>query len=145
MQPFFSTENGVIWSGNQPEPWIQLGVNFVSVLCIIAWSAVHSLVIFGILHYFGMLRIDPDTEFHGSDVMKHGEAAYPINDEKKINFETSTQTILRMSCDYAHGGGLLTKCKPIKPTNLNNEKGDCILMDNFHTILNNVNLELSPC
>ena len=80
MQPFFSFGDGILWTGNNLDPWIQLGVNFLSVLSLILWASLHSLAIFGGLQYFGMFRVDLDTEFDGSDITKHGEEAYPVID-----------------------------------------------------------------
>ena len=145
MQPFFSFGDGILWTGNHLDPWIQMGVNFLSVLSIILWAGAHALAIFGTLHYFGMFRIDSDTEFHGSDITKHGEEAYPVTDWKKMNADTSTQTMLTMNCENIQSGKLSTKYKRTHPKKLTNQEHDYILMDNFHTILKAVNYKLSPC
>ena len=36
-----------------------------------------SLLIFGGLYQMSWLRVDPDLELKGMDIIKHGEAAYP--------------------------------------------------------------------
>ena len=69
LLPFFAYEHTNVW--------IQLGVNFCTLLAIIVWAGAHSVIIFGVLYYFKLLRIDNTTEYTGLDVAKHGESAYP--------------------------------------------------------------------
>lgn len=75
--PFFKYGNGIFWIGNTIEPWRDLGVNLAGLLAIISWAAFWSLLVFGTLKFFKVLRIDRDTELMGNDIVKHGEAAYP--------------------------------------------------------------------
>lgn len=75
--PIFAYETGILWEGDTYEAWRGLGINIVGALAIAAWSTFWSLAIFGPLKYFGMLRIDRETEFKGNDMLKHGESAYP--------------------------------------------------------------------
>lgn len=75
--PFFEFGEGVFWKGDEAAPWKKLGINFLGGLAIVVWSAVWSVIIFGVLKALKMLRIDRDTEFQGMDSVKHGEPAYP--------------------------------------------------------------------
>ena len=86
LLPFFSYGKGLFWIGDKTDPWIQLGVNVASLLAIILWAAAHSILIFGSLYYFKLLRIDRETEFRGCDIIKHGESAYPVTAWKEIQY-----------------------------------------------------------
>ena len=61
--PFFEFGEGVLWKGDEAAPWKKLGINFLGGLAIVVWSAVWSVIIFGVLKALKMLRIDRDTEF----------------------------------------------------------------------------------
>ena len=61
--PFFEFGEGVLWKGDEAGPWKKLGINFLGGLAIVVWSAVWSIIIFGVLKALKMLRIDRDTEF----------------------------------------------------------------------------------
>ena len=137
MQPFFVYEDGILWTLNHPGPWIQLGVNCVSILSIIIWASIHSFAIFGTLKYFGMLRVDLDTELQGSDITKHGEDAYQVIDWGKANLEAGTQTALTMNNKNVNLENQLLLCQQKQPTDLNNRQCDYIMMDNLKTILQN--------
>lgn len=54
-----------------------LGYNLLGAICIMVWSFGWSLLIFGGLYQMSWLRVDPDLELKGMDIIKHGEAAYP--------------------------------------------------------------------
>ena len=56
---------------------MDLGINLLGLLSIIAWAGFWSSLIFGTMKYFKILRIDEHTEIMGNDIVKHGEAAYP--------------------------------------------------------------------
>ena len=75
--PLFSYGKGVFWMGHTSEPWMTLGVNLAGLLAIMLWATFWSLLIFGLLNYFGYLRVDKETEINGNDIVKHGESAYP--------------------------------------------------------------------
>jgi len=70
-------ERGILWDGHLAYPWQVLGFNILGAVCIMAWSAFWSLLIFGGLYMMEWLRIDVDLEIKGMDIVKHGEAAYP--------------------------------------------------------------------
>lgn len=78
MVPFFEFEHGVFWNGSSSDPWQKLGVNIAGGLAIVVWSALWSVVIFGILKATKLLRIDREMEFQGIDAVKHGESYWPI-------------------------------------------------------------------
>ena len=79
LEPFFAQDEGIFWKGNTLEPWKRLGINAIGGLCIISWSAVWSVITFGVLKSHKLLRIDDNTENFGHDLLHHGEAAYPID------------------------------------------------------------------
>ena len=80
--PFFMNEKGVFWIASMEEDDVDetlnaLAFNIAAIFSIGAWAAFWSFTIFGTLKVVRLLRIDPDTEFRGNDLVKHGEAAYP--------------------------------------------------------------------
>lgn len=87
LTPIFSingqTENdvpvgGIIYSAHV-KAFQGLGWNILGALCIAAWTAVWSLIIFGVLKALGMLRVSEEVETSGLDVAKHNEPAYPVS------------------------------------------------------------------
>jgi Amt family ammonium transporter len=42
----------------------------------IAWSAVASAIVFGLIKAIGQLRVSKDVEVEGLDITEHGERAY---------------------------------------------------------------------
>jgi Amt family ammonium transporter len=48
-----------------------LGVNIAMILAIIAWAGTLSSIIFGVMKYTGVLRVDAETEEAGSDAKHH--------------------------------------------------------------------------
>ncbi|MFZ4121028.1 MAG: ammonium transporter [Caulobacterales bacterium] len=42
----------------------------------VAWSAVASLIVFGLIRVIGLMRVSRDTEVEGLDINEHGERAY---------------------------------------------------------------------
>ena len=72
-------ERGILWDGHTSHPWLVLGYNIAGALVIVLWSCFWSSALFGSLYFLDMLRVSPDDEFKGMDLIKHGEAAYPAN------------------------------------------------------------------
>ena len=140
MQPFFSSGDGIFWNEGDTALLMHLGINCLSVLAIILWAGIHSFIIFGTLQYFGMLRIDLDTELQGSDITKHGEDAYQVNDWMRPNSDISTQTMLTMNYEETSTRlDLFPESQKGNPKRLQtlqfkNER-DLVIMDNFQTIL----------
>ena len=135
MLPFFHSERGLLWNIDHPLPWIQLGINCLCTLCIIAWASIHSFIIFGGLSYFGMLRIDLETELKGSDTTKHGEDAYQVNDWTKTNLDSSTQTIATTNLETITEEDeilIYHRQNPNVPYNL---ERDHAILDNFQALL----------
>jgi len=148
MQPVFAFGEGIIWRGNESEPWIQLGVNVVSMLSIVLWAGVHSMALFGGLYYFGLLRVDAETELRGCDMTKHGEDAYPEDPRRNVNFfDASTQTpaYLNNQKEGVNENGTnntVYQRKRITPNKLDDGDMDCMDMENLRTILNICKAEL---
>ena len=155
MQAVFSHGNGILWRINESEPWIQLAVNSIAMLAISLWAGTHSLAVFGVLKYFDLLRIDAETEYHGCDVTKHGEMAYPLmsatnNCSSNIAAEPKLQSlgapddfkmpILKMQ-DEAEikYDTTITHAHLAKPCR---EDIDIMAMENFNSILNACKVKL---
>ena len=68
--PIFMQGEGIFWKGNTAEPWTVLGINLLGLLAIYVWASFWSILIFGGLYYYKMLRIDRETEFRGNDWVK---------------------------------------------------------------------------
>ena len=64
-------------------------MNVACLLAIILWAGLHSILIFGWLDYFQLLRIDKETEYRGCDIIKHGEAAYPVSAWKENQYDVT--------------------------------------------------------
>ncbi|XP_039274612.2 putative ammonium transporter 1 isoform X1 [Styela clava] len=64
---------GAHWKAFQGFGW-----NLLGALVITFWTAVFSLILFGIMRLIGILRVDRDIEIQGLDVAKHNEPAYPV-------------------------------------------------------------------
>ena len=67
---FFMQGSGIFWSGNTSEPWIILGNNLLGLLTIYLWAGLWSTLIFGSLYAANILRVDRETEFRGSDLVR---------------------------------------------------------------------------
>ena len=102
MVPFFSTldggtegeeQGGIFYYGGYDHAWNRFGVNIAGSLAIIVWSLFWSVLIFGSLKYFNLLRIDRDTEFKGCDLVKHGESAYPVDAWVELQYEKKSRKI----------------------------------------------------
>ena len=102
MVPFFSTldggaegeeQGGIFYYGGYSHAWNRFGVNIAGSLAIIVWSLLWSVLIFGSLKYFNLLRIDRDTEFKGNDLVKHGESAYPVDAWVELQYEKKSRKI----------------------------------------------------
>ena len=50
----------------------QLGANIVFVLAVFAWTALNSVILFGVLKSAGILRVPEDEELAGLDLSHHG-------------------------------------------------------------------------
>merc|ERR1719427_1563348 len=75
----FDAENGVT---AMHQVWSQL----VGILVITAWSAMVSSVMFYILKLNKKLRVSREMEFQGLDLVKHGEAAYPAEAWREVQY-----------------------------------------------------------
>ena len=137
MQPFFSSENGILFSGNHYLSWIQLGINLLGMICIILWASAHALLIFGGLNHVGMLRVDLETELKGLDITKHGEDAYQTYDWNIRNVNTCTQTSLSLNCEnYFQKNNKKSFLKyQLKQAKTSHDENEFVGMDNLQTIL----------
>ncbi|VDI12626.1 ammonium transporter, Amt family [Mytilus galloprovincialis] len=74
---FLDKDDGILFNWDR-KSGLKLGWQFVGLAAIIAWSALFSLLIFGILKCFGVLRVSREIEDKGLDIPKHNEPAYPV-------------------------------------------------------------------
>lgn len=75
--PLFA-QDGVFLDNFSTASWQSFGWNLLGVFVIIVWTAVLSLLLFGIMQAAGILRVSPEMEVKGLDIPKHGEPAYPL-------------------------------------------------------------------
>lgn len=95
--PLFS--KGGFW--NNPDSMPLLKSNLIGAVSIVVWSAVNSVILFGFLRIFDLLRVSEDKEIIGLDVSLHKEQAYPAN---SINFienehKKNKATVIRHTYD----------------------------------------------
>ena len=74
----------------------QIWSQVVGLLVITAWSAGVSSLIFFILKINNKLRLSPEVEIAGSDVVKHGEAAYPELEHDTMNQENTIEVDIKL-------------------------------------------------
>ena len=72
----FFTLDGIFATGSLTSAKL-LGWNIVGALAIVTWTGVTCFIMFFVLKKLNLLRVEPDMEFQGMDLIKHGEAAYP--------------------------------------------------------------------
>ncbi|XP_063401087.1 putative ammonium transporter 1 [Mytilus trossulus] len=77
MIAFLDKDDGILFNWDK-KSGLKLGWQFVGLAAIISWSALSSLLIFGILKCFGVLRVSREIEDKGLDIPKHNEPAYPV-------------------------------------------------------------------
>lgn len=91
--PIFDWEKGIFVNNNSDHnPWMTLGVNIGGIFAISAWSVFWSFILFFTLKKLKLLRVDRDTEFRGSDLPKHGEAAYPADAWVEVQYSRQGST-----------------------------------------------------
>ena len=96
---------GIFWYGGYKYAWERLGINLAGLLAIIAWSILWSVLMFGILKYAKLLRIDRDTEFKGNDLVKHGESAYPVDAWVELQYEKRSKKNSLSVAPHMQGAG----------------------------------------
>ena len=71
--PFFKQDSGIFWAAdladNVDNPGVIWGINVAAIFAIILWAGFWSCLLFGTLRFFGLLRIDSETEFKGCDIV----------------------------------------------------------------------------
>ena len=96
MVPIFHKERGILYAGSDLDAWKFLGVNVLGATVIILWTVLWSLLLFKLLKYFNILRIEGYDEFYGMDLTQHGESAYPASAwvEEQYNAGGTNQPVL---------------------------------------------------
>jgi Amt family ammonium transporter len=70
--------DGILMSWTS-EAAIGLGWNIIGLFAIVSWTGINCFFMFFTLKKMGQLRVEPEQEFKGMDLMKHGESAYPAD------------------------------------------------------------------
>ncbi|KAK6191639.1 hypothetical protein SNE40_003278 [Patella caerulea] len=73
---FLHRTDGIVYNWDQASG-MALAWQLCGLVTITAWTAVTSVLMFGILKLTGLLRVAPELEAKGLDIPKHGEPAYP--------------------------------------------------------------------
>lgn len=94
--PLFDAKRGILVAGDR-RSGLQLAVNLAGAAAIIAWSFGACCIIFCILKYSRLLRVDPTEEIKGMDIAEHGIAAYP-SEAYGDGWGPSVSADLRLQC-----------------------------------------------
>ena len=103
-------QRGIFWDGDTSHPWKVLGHQLAGMVAISAWSMGWSAIVFGtlkyaggnigllsdhpnIFSYFKILRVEIDDEEIGMDIIKHGEAAYPVAAWREYQYRSGGDNI----------------------------------------------------
>ncbi|XP_069195389.1 putative ammonium transporter 1 [Procambarus clarkii] len=81
-------DGGIVYGGSAEV----LAWNIVGALAIVAWSGGLCLLMFGSLRLLGLLRVPPEMEIAGMDILKHGEPAYPADAWLESQYDGSVNT-----------------------------------------------------
>ncbi|KAL4224585.1 ammonium transmembrane transporter [Mactra antiquata] len=74
---FLHKDEGILFKWNQRSGMI-LAWQFAGLATITGWAVVTSLIVFGLLRLFKVLRVPKEIEMRGLDIPKHNEPAYPV-------------------------------------------------------------------
>ena len=74
-------DKGILWNFTSLEAWKHLGINAGGAFTITLWSLFWGLLIFGLLNYFDLLRVSPQAERKGIDLVS--EKPFHKNHMKK--------------------------------------------------------------
>ncbi|XP_071957029.1 putative ammonium transporter 1 [Antedon mediterranea] len=73
----FARDTGIVFTWDS-DSFLSLLWNFTGAISIFTWSVATSLIMFGTMKAFNILRVHPTIEKKGLDIAKHGEPAYPL-------------------------------------------------------------------
>ena len=81
-----------------------MGYQVAGILVLIAWGGFFCTVMFAMLKYLNILRIDACMEFYGMDIVKHNEPAYPAEawEEKQYSDYQSRQVVQLLQSSMAN-------------------------------------------
>ncbi|EEB19154.1 ammonium transporter, putative [Pediculus humanus corporis] len=74
--PIFKS-NGLLYIANKKN-LMNFTYNIIGALAIFFWALITSLILFGTMKYFNILRVSKKEEIEGLDITKHKEQAYRI-------------------------------------------------------------------
>ncbi|XP_042235441.1 putative ammonium transporter 1 isoform X2 [Homarus americanus] len=81
-------DGGIVYGGSTEV----LAWNLAGAMAILGWSGGLSSLMFGTLRLLGMLRVPPEMELQGLDILKHGEPAYPAEAWIEDQYSSSITT-----------------------------------------------------
>ena len=70
-QPITGHDKGILWNFTSVEAWKHMGINAGGAFTITLWSLFWGLLIFGLLNYFDLLRVSPQAERKGIDLVSY--------------------------------------------------------------------------
>lgn len=97
------SNDGVLLVGDSRSAEV-LGYQVAGILVLIAWGAFFCTIMFALLKYLNILRIDARMEFYGMDIVKHNEPAYPAEawEEKQYSDYQSRQVVQLLQSSMAN-------------------------------------------
>jgi len=102
VTPLVISEGGVFNAENEVTAMHQMWSQLVGILVITAWSGTLSALIFYVLKLNNLLRVPRETELAGLDILKHGEAAYPAEAWREIQYGDGAVAGARGEKEVAH-------------------------------------------
>eukprot|EP00092_Neocalanus_flemingeri_P039085 GFUD01042546.1.p1 GENE.GFUD01042546.1~~GFUD01042546.1.p1 ORF type:complete len:800 (+),score=190.18 GFUD01042546.1:84-2483(+) len=93
VTPLVIGEGGVFDAENGVTAMHQIWSQLVGLLVITAWSGTVSAIIFYVLKLNKVLRVSRELELQGLDMIKHGEAAYPAEAWREIQYQGNDSSL----------------------------------------------------
>eukprot|EP00092_Neocalanus_flemingeri_P030374 GFUD01032972.1.p1 GENE.GFUD01032972.1~~GFUD01032972.1.p1 ORF type:complete len:797 (+),score=164.24 GFUD01032972.1:41-2431(+) len=99
VTPLVIGEGGVFGAENVVDAMHRVWSQLVGILVITAWSGTVSAIIFYVLKMNKLLRVSREVELKGLDIIKHGEAAYPAEAWREIQYQGASSLPPHMTAD----------------------------------------------
>eukprot|EP00092_Neocalanus_flemingeri_P022203 GFUD01024082.1.p1 GENE.GFUD01024082.1~~GFUD01024082.1.p1 ORF type:complete len:366 (+),score=103.38 GFUD01024082.1:1-1098(+) len=93
VTPLVIGEGGVFGAENVVDAMHRVWSQLVGILVITAWSGTVSAIIFYVLKLNKVLRVSRELELQGLDMIKHGEAAYPAEAWREIQYQGNDSSL----------------------------------------------------
>ncbi|KAJ8023497.1 Ammonium transporter 1 member 2 [Holothuria leucospilota] len=123
--PLLDKDDGVFfkWDGDAFVSW---GWNALGACAIMVWTGGLCLVLFGLLRFLKVLRVDLHTERLGLDVPEHGEPAYPlmayIGNDNRGNLGIQTGNMRNLPIQVSNFSNITAHDNPTLNNDENNRK-----------------------